>query len=409
MRNIFILLCSFFLIQLSTAQTAGDHFRTGDSLFNAQDYKNAAAAFSAGINLKPDAPIFRYRFATASWALTGNPDSAFQLLGIIAKSDKLSKFDAYQLEHGTDFTALRKDPRWRNTLEKIRKQSEKNAYPQEEFIYGRKDGIGLTLVRILPKVKTNGKAIIYTVSGGWNSSYNGVEMPVSAVEQYLARGYTVFAVMHGSQPRYAIPDAFSDMKRAVRYIRYHAPKFAIDPDRIGITGGSAGGHLSLLVATAADSIDHAAADPVDRVSSRVQAVAVLYPPTDFLNWGGPGLNMVNAKEILKQRRSWGAVNFTDWNEKYRLYEEVSDTAMRNKIGKEVSPLYFVSQDDPPVFIIHGDADPTVPLQQSHSIIARYKEAGVIHQFIIKKGGKHNPDDMNPEWLQFADWFDKYLK
>ncbi|MBK9569212.1 MAG: alpha/beta hydrolase fold domain-containing protein [Chitinophagaceae bacterium] len=64
----------------------------------------------------------------------------------------------------------------------------------------------------------------------------------------------------------------------MRYIRYNAGKFGIDPDHIGITGGSAGGHLSLAVATADDKMNPTAPDPVDRVSSRVQAIAVLFPP-----------------------------------------------------------------------------------------------------------------------------------
>jgi dipeptidyl aminopeptidase/acylaminoacyl peptidase len=118
---------------------------------------------------------------------------------------------------------------------------------------------------------------------------------------------------------------------------------------------------------------------------------------------------VNAKELLKPARVWGAVDFKTRNERFNLYEEVTDTATRNKIGKEISPIYFVSADDPPVFIMHGDADVTVPLQQSQSIIAKFNETGVPDRFIIKKGGKHNGDDMNPEWQEFVDWFDKYLK
>jgi len=269
--------------------------------------------------------------------------------------------------------------------------------------------MGLTLVCIKPKAKPNGKAIISVQSGSWFSSYNGIEINTTETEQYLKKGYTVFTVMHGSQPRFAIPDAVSDIKRAVRYIRYHAGKFNIDPDRIGITGISAGGHLSLVVATADDKINATAPDPVDRVSSRVQAIAVLFPPTDLLNWGGAGFNFVNAKPILIANGTWGAIEFRVYNDKTNLFEEVTDTTARNKIGKEISPVNFVSSDDPPVFIMHGDADPTVPLQQSQSIIAKFIEAGVPNRFVMKKGGRHNPVDMNPEWQEFVDWFDKYLK
>ena len=78
------------------------------------------------------------------------------------------------------------------------------------------------------------------------------------------------------------------MNRAVRFIRYHARDYGIDPDRIGIYGASAGGHLSLMQGTAGDVGDPKAKDAVDRVSSRVQAVACFFPPTDFLNYGKTG-------------------------------------------------------------------------------------------------------------------------
>jgi len=78
------------------------------------------------------------------------------------------------------------------------------------------------------------------------------------------------------------------MNRSVRYIRYHAKDYGIDPDRIGITGGSAGGHLSLMMGTKPAPADEKSDDPVERTSSRVQAVACFFPPTDFLNYGEPG-------------------------------------------------------------------------------------------------------------------------
>ncbi len=410
MRNFIFWLCSFQFTQVSFGQNSNNLYKTGDSLYKAKDYKNAALAYADGISLEGKAAtIGRYRSSAAAWALGGEADSAFHYLNIIAGSDKTNKVLARNIEYGDDFIPLQTDKRWKQVVDKIQKQAKMNGYLQEEFIYARKDGMGLTMIWVKPKVKSNGKAIIYVISGSWVSGYNGIEVSTTAAEQYLAKGYTVFAVMHGSQPRYAIPDAVNDIKRAVRYVRYNAGKFGIDPEHIGITGTSAGGHLSLVIATADDKINPAAPDPVDRISSRVQAVAVLFPPTDLLNWGGPGYNLVNAKEPMKLARTWGAIDFRIWNDKIALYEEVTDTAARNKIAKEVSSLYFVSPDDPPVFIIHGDADPTVPLQQSQAIIAKFNEAGVANRFVIKKGGNHNGNDMNPEWQEFVDWFDKYLK
>jgi acetyl esterase/lipase len=281
-----------------------------------------------------------------------------------------------------------------------------------EIIYGRKDGTALTMLELKPDRKSNGKAIIRVIAGNWLSSYewaSSADVLEVSKTLYTDRGYTVFEVVVGSQPRYAIPDEINDVKRAVRYIRYNAKQLGIDPNHIGIEGSSAGGNLSLAVATADDKIDTASKDPVDHVSSRVQAVAVLYPPTDFLNWGGTGNNVIGAKNLQLQFHVYGAFDFRKFTDSTTTYDFVSENAARDKIGKEISPIYSVSSDDPPVFIIHGDADPTVPLQQSESIIAKFREAGVPNNFIIKKGGKHKFDDMMPEVKQFADWFDKCLK
>jgi acetyl esterase/lipase len=283
-----------------------------------------------------------------------------------------------------------------------------NDFPQDEIIYGRKDGAALSMIHLKPKGKSNGKAIVSIVAGSWYSSYRMAEEYVRGSSNYLEKGFAVFLVIVGSQPRYAIPDQIRDARRAVRYIRYHAKTLAIDPDHIGMVGYSAGGHLTLAVATSDDGIDNAAHDPVDRVSSRVQAIAVLFPPTDFLNWGPLG-NIVNAPFLLKANKVYGALDFKTWNAADNTYKEITDTSLRNKIGKEISPLYAVTPDDPPVFIIHGDADMTVPIQQSQSIITKFKEAGVVNKFVIKKGAKHNASDMNPEWQEFVDWFEKYLK
>jgi acetyl esterase/lipase len=390
-------------------QSALDLYRKADAANTSKDYKAAALSYAQGIRLEGEAAgIFRYRNAAAAFAQAGMADSAFYYLHLMTTSSKTNRAAAKNVENSFEFDELHADKRWAKLMTNIWKQAEYNGYAQEEFIYGRKDGVALTLFQIKPKVKPNGKAIIYVVSGGWISAYNGVEVNTFLMEQHLKKGYTVFAVVHGSGPRYAIPDAVSDVKRAVRYVRYHAGKFGIDGNKLGITGFSAGGHLSLLIALSNDSVNIRALDPVDRVSAKVQAAAVLFPPTDLLNWGGPGLNMVNAKELVKQRGSYGAIDFRVWNEKYRIYEEVADTAARSKIGKEVSPIYHVSADDPAVFIIHGDADATVPLQQSQSLITKLNEAGIKNKLLIKKGGRHTPDDMMPEYNEFVNWFDEHL-
>src|SRR5579885_424812 len=156
-------------------------------------------------------------------------------------------------------------------------------FSRKEVIYGRKYGTALTMDVFTPKKDANGAAVIVAVSGGWFSSHEAVNPGMA--QPFLKRGYTVFAVVHGSQPKFSIPEILEDMNRAVRFIRFHAKDYGIDPDRIGITGGSAGGHLSLMQGNAGKDGDAKAKDPISRASSRVQAVACFFPPTDFLNWG----------------------------------------------------------------------------------------------------------------------------
>jgi len=400
------ILTSFFLV----AQNANQFYRKADSLYNIKDFKNSAIAYNEGIRLQGTTTGFiRYLSAASSWILANTPDSAFYLLNILSQNDKLTQSDYKNIESAKELAALQSDKRWKQLLAAVQKQADANTYPQEEFVYGRKDGMGLLMTQLKPKGKSNGKAIISVQAGSWFSNFTMVERGVYYKRQYLDKGYNVFMVVLGSQPRYAIPDQIEDLKRAVRYIRYNAKQLGIDPDHVGIEGGSAGGHLSLVIATADDKINVTASDPVDRVSSRVQAAAVLFPPTDFFNWGFPGAAMINVRGPQIQARVYGAFDFRVLNNTTAIYETVTDTTARNKIGKEISPIYAVSPDDPPIFIIHGDADMVVPLQQSQTFVAKLKEAGVTNKYIIKKGGRHNPDDMKPELDQFVDWFDKYLK
>lgn len=407
--KIFLFACCFLTAQFSFAQSTDALYKKGDSLYKVKEYKNAAMAYSAGIKMQgKEADVSNIWRASSRWSVANVPDSAFYFLTLLSKSSAVSQSDANGMEADKDFNAVRTDKRWRPVMDKIMEQGTAN-YKVAELIYGRKDGIALTMLHIKPRVKSNGKSIIWVIAGSWFSSYQQAERTIRPSAMFLDKGFTVFLVILGSQPRYAIPDEIEDAKRAVRYIRYNAKKFEINPNQIGITGGSAGGHLSLAVAMADEKIDSAALDPVNRMSSRVQAAAVLYPPTDCLNWGGNGLSFINNKSLQLANRIYGALDFTKWNELTATYDHISDTSARNKIAKEMSPIYYVSADDPPIFIIHGDADKTVPLQQSETFIARLKEAGIENRFIIKKGGVHNPATMLPEFLEFAEWFDKELK
>ncbi|MFN8305467.1 MAG: prolyl oligopeptidase family serine peptidase [Ferruginibacter sp.] len=282
-------------------------------------------------------------------------------------------------------------------------------YTKNETIYGRKDGMALTMTVLTPKKKVNGKAIIYVLSGNWISSERMLDAFSERTGLYIDAGYTLFGVMVGCQPRYAIPDEIEDLKRAVRFVRYHAANYQIDPDRIGITGSSSGGHLSLMIATSDNVINSKSKDPVDKVSSRVQAAAVFYPPTDFLNYGKANTFSQVSQAGLAFMGLAGAFDFKVFSDSTRTYVSITDMEKKREIAKEISPITHVSSDDPPVLIIHGNKDFVVPMQQSESIIAKFKEMKVPCHFIMREGGAHGWPNRDVEEKNFIDWFDKYLK
>jgi acetyl esterase/lipase len=269
-----------------------------------------------------------------------------------------------------------------------------------DVVYGRKAGMALTLDVFEPSHK-NRAAVVFIVSGGWLSSHDDVTMVhvgPDIYQPFLDRGYTVFAVVHGSQPWFAIPDAMLDIHRAVRFIRFHSAEYGIDRNRFGMLGSSSGGQLALMIATQGGPGPATSSDPVDRETSAVQAIACFFPPTDFLNWGGPGVDAVGRGPMTPLVSAFGSMAATE--------------AGRQIVGHQISPIYFVTAKLPPVLIVHGDADEVVPLQQSESFAAKAKEVGASEVKILVRHGKGHgwPDywKTQEDITAFANWFDKYL-
>jgi acetyl esterase/lipase len=262
----------------------------------------------------------------------------------------------------------------------------------EDVIYGRKFGTALTLDVFQPE-QTNGASVLFMVSGGFFSSHEAIN--VGFFKVFLDRGYTVFAIVHGSQPKFTIPEIVQDIHRAVRFVRHHAGTYGVDPNKFGIVGASAGGHLSLTMGTQGGPGKADAKDPVDRESSAVQAVACFFPPTDFLNYGQPGEDAVGVGILKDFKPAFGPA---------------SDTAEgRQKLGKEISPVNFVSSSLPPTLIIHGDADKLVPIQQAEVFVLKAKAAGAKAQLVVKPGKDHGWPEIANDLPLLADWFDQYLR
>lgn len=274
----------------------------------------------------------------------------------------------------------------------------------EDVVYGRKFGTALTLDVFTPKQNANGKGLIFVVSGGWFSAHEAINL--GSMQEFLNRGYTVFAVVHGSQPKFAIPEVVGDMNRAVRFIRSRSRQYAIDPEKIGIYGGSAGGHLSLMQGTAGDTGKADSKDPVEQQSSRVQAVACFFPPTDFLNYGKTG-EVALGRGTLNGFRA--PFDFRELDPATRAFVTITDEDKILEIGRQISPVNHVSSDDPPTLIVHGDADKLVPIQQAELIIEKLKAANVESELVVKQGKEHGWADIGLDLVTFADWFDKHLQ
>jgi acetyl esterase/lipase len=280
--------------------------------------------------------------------------------------------------------------------------AEPNYTRTEDVIYGRKYGTALTMDVFTPKEKPNGAGVVFCVSGGWFSSKESIN-PLAMIE-FVKRGYVVFAVVHGSQPKFTIPEVLDDMHRAIRFIRTNAGKYKVDPDRLGITGGSAGGHLSLMMGTTGKDGAEKAPDPVNRASSKVAAVACFFPPTDFLNYGKEGYVMMGNGTLSGFKAPF---DFHEMNPKTRAFDAITDEKKRLEIGKAISPVYHVTKSTAPTLLIHGDADKLVPLQQSELMIQALKAHDVVHELVIKKDGDHGWAGMDKDLITVADWFDKH--
>ena len=277
---------------------------------------------------------------------------------------------------------------------------------RQDVVYGRKHGVALTMDVFTPREKANGAAAVFVVSGGWFSAHEFLDAAGPGfINELTSRGYTVFGVVHGSQPKFTIPEIVQDMNRAVRFIRHHAADYHVDPDRIGIYGGSAGGHLSLMQGLAGDAGKTGAKDPVDRESSRVQAVACFYPPTDFLNYGKEGENALGRGVLAAFKAPF---DFHELDKTTNSFVKVTDEQKVLEIGRNISPISHVSADDPPTLIIHGDADKLVPIQQAEILVKKLKDAGVEAKLVTKPGAAHGWPDQAKDLSVIADWFDSHL-
>jgi acetyl esterase/lipase len=262
----------------------------------------------------------------------------------------------------------------------------------QDVIYGHKLGMALTFDVFQPE-QANGAAVFFMVSGGFTSRHEAISERF--FRPLLARGYTVFAVAHGSQPKFHIPEIHQDIHRAVRYARHEAARWNVDPNRFGISGISSGGHLSLTIGTQGGPGRAESKDPVDRESSAVQAVACFCPPTDYLNWGDTGVDAVGVGPLAGFKGAFGPRSETPEG--------------RQALGKEISPIGYVTAKMAPTLVFHGDADKLVPIQQARLFEKRCQEVAAPYKLVVREGRDHGWPEMTKDDMALcADWFDQHL-
>jgi len=274
-----------------------------------------------------------------------------------------------------------------------------------DVIYGRKHGMLLTM-DVLKPPKQNGAGVIWVASGGFISNHGMIagERFVQSMGPFLERGYTVFAVLHGSMPKYEMREITADCHRAVRFIRHHAKDFGIDGNRIGISGASAGASLSLLIGTKGAPGDPKAHDPVQRQSSRVQAVACFFPGTNWLNFEADGVDCI---EITQRRGLIDGFRFREYDPKLKEHVLITDPQRVREILREYSPVNFATPESAPALMIHGEKD-VMPPFHSTRMADNLKAQGVPAEVIIKEGQGHGWPNMRPDMQRLADWYDKHL-
>ena len=242
---------------------------------------------------------------------------------------------------------------------------------------------------VLTPENPNGAGVLSMISGAWYSVWRAPRQRIGSMQPLLNAGYTVFAVHHGSAPRFNVVEAVSDVRAAARHIVAHAVEYQVDANRVGVTGASAGGHLSLMLALNPEGKDEV---PTGRrrwlgpryessanTSAPLAAVVAYFPPVDMTAF----MSQDERSPQLKISES----------------EAVA-----------ISPVKYATEDDPPVLLIHGDVDKVVPIEQSEILVKAMSQNNMNYDLIIMEGAGHGFRGEQSDQARSAmvAWFDKHL-
>ena len=231
--------------------------------------------------------------------------------------------------------------------------------------YGKVGQRSLHLDLYLPKTDHPVPGLIFIHGGAWKTG-NRADMKFYAVK-YAARGYATATISYRLTKEAPFPAAVHDTKCAVRWMRAHAKEYKIDPNKIGVSGNSAGGHLSMMIGYSSDAPKLEGNGGHRGVSSRVQAVINFYGPAD--------LTTTFARKQASLHAFLAGKHYDEDPELYAL----------------ASPITYLTQDDPPTLILHGTIDTTVPIAQADNLAQRLEQLDIPMVYERFPGWPHTMD------------------
>ncbi|NIP22567.1 MAG: alpha/beta hydrolase fold domain-containing protein [Phycisphaerae bacterium] len=277
-------------------------------------------------------------------------------------------------------------------------QLPEGAKVERDIVYARVGERKLLLDLYLPpKGPDLLPVIVWVHGGGWRGGSKGSG---GRARGMLKKGYAVVDVGYRLSGEAIFPAQVEDCKAAVRWVRANAARYGLNPDRIGAWGSSAGGHLVAFLGTAGD-VKEFDTNANAKYSSRVQAVCDWFGPTDFLQMdkhAPEGSRLVHDDPKSPESLLVGG--------------PIQKEPYRSVAGK-ANPITYVTKDDPPFLIMHGDKDMLVPLHQSELLHKALKKVGVGATLCVVKGAGHGlggGEVSSEELFEMAtDFFDKHLK
>ena len=265
-----------------------------------------------------------------------------------------------------------------------------------EFGKGGDVSLKLDIVRPKTQPKERMPVVVFIHGGGWQKGDKA--SAVGKLIPLAQKGYFCATINYRLTDVAPFPAQIEDCKCAIRWVRARAKEYNADPDHIGVWGGSAGGHLVALLGTSGGIKPLEGKGGWAKFSSKVQAVADYFGPTDFLYWAEEVKKSGLSIEELQKQRANGAIS--------KLFG--GPFTEKLDVAKQASPVTYITKGDPPVFIGHGENDLLVPLSQSQVFYDALKAKGIEATLHIVKGQGHGFRD--PETDQMvADFFDKHLR